>query len=356
MPVHRASPRSNPPSSSRALTLGLLLVLVAGCSREPAAPQATSQPATPSTHVGQRVCAECHERESALWMGSDHQRAMEPADRAVGDFKNASLLYNGIRSTFTTNGNRLMTRTDGPDGQMRDYQVAYTFGITPLQQYLVAFPGGRYQALNVAWDTRPKAAGGQRWFHLYPGEKVDHRDVLHWTGPAQNWNFMCADCHSTNLQKRYDAASDRYDTTWSEINVSCEACHGPGSRHVEWARKPAAARTAGRRAEGPRLHDEGHIGGALDAAGRRVHRAANRAAVVTARGRDVRPLPCEGRARVADVRARTAAGRHAPCRAARRRPVRSRRPDPRRGLRVRVVPAEQDVHGRRHVFELPRPA
>ncbi len=107
------------------------------------------------------------------------------------------------------------------------------------------FPGGRYQALSVAWDTRPKAAGGQRWFHLYPGEKVDHRDVLHWTGVAQNWNFMCADCHSTNLQKRYDAASDTFDTTWSEINVSCEACHGPGSRHVEWARRAKAAGGSG---------------------------------------------------------------------------------------------------------------
>jgi Tfp pilus assembly protein PilF len=235
-----------PPLHSRLswTLLSVTLVLLAGCGREPAAPAATVQAPAPTTHVGQRVCAECHQKESALWMGSDHQRAMEPADRAVGDFKNASLLYNGIRSSFSTDGNRLMARTDGPGGQMRDYEIAYTFGITPLQQYLVAFPGGRYQALNVAWDSRPKAAGGQRWFHLYPGEKVDHRDVLHWTGPAQNWNFMCADCHSTNLQKRYDAASDRYDTTWSEINVSCEACHGPGSRHVEWARKPAGARTA----------------------------------------------------------------------------------------------------------------
>ena len=220
-------------------------MLAAGCGREPAAPATTVQAPAPSTHVGQRVCAECHQKESVLWQGSDHQRAMQSADLALGDFKKASFTYNGITSTFFTDENRLMARTDGPDGRLRDYPVAYTFGVAPLQQYLVAFPGGRYQALNVAWDTRPKAAGGHRWFHLYPGEKVDYRDVLHWTGVAQNWNFMCADCHSTNLQKRYDAASDTFDTTWSEINVSCEACHGPGSRHVEWARRAKAAGGSG---------------------------------------------------------------------------------------------------------------
>lgn len=165
---------------------------------------------------------------------------MEPADRALGNFAGATLTYNGVRSTFYTESGRPMIRTDGPDGQLGAYPVAYTFGVTPLQQYLVALPGGRYQALSLAWDSRPKPSGGQRWFHLYPGEKVDHRDVLHWTGPAQNWNFMCADCHSTNLEKRYDAAADRFDTTWSEINVSCEACHGAGSRHVDWARHAGA--------------------------------------------------------------------------------------------------------------------
>jgi len=88
----------------------------------------------------------------------------------------------------------------------------------------------------LAWDSRPKGEGGQRWFHLYPNEKIIHNDTIHWTGPDQNWNYMCADCHSTNLKKNYDLKSDTYSTTWSEINVSCEACHGPGSHHVEWAR------------------------------------------------------------------------------------------------------------------------
>ena len=135
-------------------------------------------------------------------------------------------------------------RTDGPDGALRAYRIAYTFGVEPLQQYLIEFPGGSYQALTIAWDSRPAAAGGQRWFHLYPGEKIHHGDVLHWTGLLQNWNYMCADCHSTNLQKNYRLAEDRFDTTWTDMSVSCEACHGPGSRHVAWAQPGSRQRSA----------------------------------------------------------------------------------------------------------------
>ena len=130
-----------------------------------------------------------------------------------------------------------MVRTDGPDGKLADFEVKYTFGVTPLQQYLIEFPGGRLQSLGVAWDTRHEAEGGQRWFHLYPAEKIDHKDPLHWTGLYQNWNLQCAACHSTNLKKGYDGASNTYKTTFSEINVGCEACHGAGSGHVEWAKK-----------------------------------------------------------------------------------------------------------------------
>ena len=103
------------------------------------------------------------------------------------------------------------------------------------REYLVEFRGGRLQALNWAWDSRPIDQGGQRWFHLYPSEKIARDDPLHWTQASQNWNYMCAECHSTNLQKNYDPGSRAYATTWSEIDVSCEACHGSGSDHVRWA-------------------------------------------------------------------------------------------------------------------------
>ena len=124
------------------------------------------------------------------------------------------------------------------------FEIAYTFGADPLQQYLIRFPDGRLQALGLAWDTRPRADGGQRWFHLYPGVTLRPPDPFHWTGREQTWNYQCAECHSTDLRKGYDVAANRYATTWAELTVSCEECHGPGSAHVAWAegRPPGAAR------------------------------------------------------------------------------------------------------------------
>src|SRR5262245_33734294 len=157
------------------------------------------------------------------------------ATTVLGNFKDAQFSAGGITSRFFTRDGKFYVNTDGPDGKLHDYEIRYTFGVAPLQQYLVEFPGGRLQALGIAWDTRPKEQDGQRWFHLYPEQTISHDDPLHWTGRNQNWNYMCAECHSTNLRKGYDLGADRYATTWSELNVACEACHGPAAEHVKWA-------------------------------------------------------------------------------------------------------------------------
>ncbi|WP_084245718.1 tetratricopeptide repeat protein [Rhodoplanes sp. Z2-YC6860] len=198
---------------------------------------ASSQAARPATFVGSEVCAGCHKPEFDRWRTSQHQRAMDHAtDQSVlGDFNNASFENHGVTSRFFRKDGKFFVETDGPDGQLATFQIKYTFGFDPLQQYLIEFPDGRLQALSVAWDSRPKDHGGQRWFHLYPNENIRHDDSLHWTKLNQNWNFMCAECHSTGVRKNYDAAKDRFATTWSEISVGCEACHGQGSRHVAWA-------------------------------------------------------------------------------------------------------------------------
>jgi cytochrome c553 len=188
-------------------------------------------------YVGEQICSSCHQQQSSQWKGSHHEMAMQPAnkDTVLADFNKTSLTHDGVTSHFFKRADDYVVNTAGPDGKLHDYKIKYTFGVYPLQQYLVEFPGGRLQALDVAWDSRSKEQGGQRWFRLNPDEKIPAGDVLHWTGPNLNWNYMCAECHSTNLKKNFDSTSNRYDTTWSEINVSCEACHGAGGNHVSWA-------------------------------------------------------------------------------------------------------------------------
>jgi len=235
----------------RALLGGLLLALAVaaflfftGRSRQP---QDASDPIIePAGYLGREACAGCHPAQDALWRGSDHDLAMQVADRetVLGNFDNATFTHFGVTSSFFEREGKYFVRTEGPDGALHDYQVAYTFGVRPLQQYLVAFPGGRYQTLSLSWDARPAADGGQRWFDLHPDEKIAPDDELHWTAPNFNWNFMCAECHSTNLRKNYLLEEDRYETTWSEIDVACEACHGPGSRHVAWAETLSQGETA----------------------------------------------------------------------------------------------------------------
>lgn len=191
-------------------------------------------------YVGSSRCRSCHTAQYESWKGSHHNQAMQTAEpgRVLGDFDNARVTHGGVTSTFFRRAEKFWVRTDGADGTLQEFEVKYTFGVSPLQQYLIELPGGRVQALSVAWDSRSREAGGQRWLHLYAGERIDHTDELHWTGRQQNWNFMCADCHSTNVRKGYDATGDQFQTTWSEMNVACEACHGPGSRHATWGSTP----------------------------------------------------------------------------------------------------------------------
>ena len=217
----------------------LLAVALAayGCGAEERAAAPSARPAPPpvekATYVGSSVCAECHAAESARWKESDHALAMQAASASTlrGEFGDgAALRHFGVSSRFLRDGERFTVETEGGT-----HEVAYAFGVDPLQQLLVEGPRGRLQALDTAWDTRPAERGGARWFHLQR-DAVPPGDVLHWSRPSHTWNAMCADCHVVDYEKGYDAAEDRYASRWSELGVGCEACHGPGSRHVAWAR------------------------------------------------------------------------------------------------------------------------
>ncbi len=201
-------------------------------------------PAHRPAYVEDAACGACHVQQYNDWLASHHDRAMQVAgaETVLGDFDNAAFDHFGVESRFFRRDGGFFVRTDGPDGGLEDFEVRYTFGVEPLQQYLIPLPGGRFQALGVAWDT----VRGE-WFHLYPDEAIHAGDPLHWTGRLQNWNSGCAECHSTDVDVDYDASGRTYGTTWSAIDVGCQACHGPGARHVEWAdgRRPALVEAAG---------------------------------------------------------------------------------------------------------------
>ncbi len=229
----------------RHFSIQLLLLILVGCG--PAEQPSVVADDQPPSYVGSDTCAACHQEQFDAWRDSHHELAMQHATESsvLGDFSGVEFRYFGTTSTFSERNGTYYVRTDDQNGNLQDFPVKYVFGVVPLQQYLVEFPGGKLQTLPIAWDSRPDEDGGQRWFHIYPDERIDHRDELHWTGREQNWNYMCAECHSTNLEKNYSADTDSFDTTWSEISVGCEGCHGPASVHISQAERDDFGSRAG---------------------------------------------------------------------------------------------------------------
>ena len=214
--------------------------------------------AAPARFVGSQKCAACHASEQAAWSSSHHRHAMEPAEASTvrGDFGDVTFRYFGRQTRFFREGASFLVTTENQQGQPQTFQVAYTLGYAPLQQYLVAFEDGRIQALPFAWDTRPREQGGQRWFHLYPDTNVTPADPLFWTRPRQNWNHQCGDCHTTAFSKRFSDATGRFDSQWSETGAGCESCHGPGSAHVEATERGARGAEARRSVNGLHMQTE----------------------------------------------------------------------------------------------------
>ena len=226
------------------------------CLAATAAPAASTN--GPVGYVGSEDCTECHAGQTAAWQRSDHFKSMQrPSPESVaGDFADARVAFHGIETFFRSDGDGYIVDTIGRSGARAALPVRYVFGYRPLQQYLVARDDGVLQAFDVAWDNRSREAGGQRWYHLQPDEKITPGHPFFWTGHAMNWASHCADCHSTHVVSTFDAKSERFGADYAEINVACEACHGPAGEHVRLARSGALAdaqRAGFSLSSGPRL-------------------------------------------------------------------------------------------------------
>lgn len=234
---------------TRFIVFLLLILSITGCDK-PTAPADTKpadtktanteQASKPAQYVGSEQCQSCHASEQQDWLSSDHHKAMMTMDsnnvhnNVLGNFSAPPLKHHQQQTSFKHEAGKHQIITDQKTSSAATLDLQYTFGVFPLQQYLTAFPDGRLQSLPFAWDSRTEKSGGQRWYHLYNDEKIVPGDVLHWRSPSHNANHMCIECHTTDFSKNYDAKNNSYQSTWKEIGVGCESCHGPGSNHIAW--------------------------------------------------------------------------------------------------------------------------
>jgi len=214
----------------------------------PPAPAKRARSRAREEFVGSAACTPCHKAQSDAYRGSHHQKALvqpSPATRPQFDAKRSTSQLGGT-TKFSLRDGAPVVSTPVPGGKTATFPIAYVSGVWPLEQYVVATERGKLQSLGVVWDSRAPDAGGAEWFHVYGPGGIAPDDPLFFTAPAQNWNHVCADCHSTLVERRYDPADDSFDTRWAELSVGCEACHGPGREHIRAAQagKPSDALAA----------------------------------------------------------------------------------------------------------------
>jgi tetratricopeptide (TPR) repeat protein len=185
-------------------------------------------------YAGSESCKSCHEEAYAQWVKSNHGLAerlpVAALDRAAFD-PTRSFKHGTQRTTVMMRGTNYAVNCPGLTASNETHLVARVIGNDPLRQFLVPFPGGRFQTLEASYDPHRN-----EWFNVYGDEDRRPGEWGHWTGRGMNWNSMCAGCHNTRLRKNYDPPTDSYHTTMAEMTVGCEACHGPLKNHVEWQR------------------------------------------------------------------------------------------------------------------------
>ena len=202
-------------------------------------------------------CQACHASQAHDWQQSHHAKAMQLPDRqtVLAPFAGEVAVYDGLSARFSKAVESAPVEEQDQTGSVKNtlvhpkkedpsafvialedagrpeaggvYQVRYTFGFSPLQQYLIEKAPGQIQVAPFAFDTRPESLGGQQWYHLDEKLGETRHPRLDWDQPLQSWNGMCADCHSTGVKRGFDPERNLFSTSFTGVAVECTACHVP---------------------------------------------------------------------------------------------------------------------------------
>ncbi|HEX8026902.1 MAG TPA: multiheme c-type cytochrome [Vicinamibacterales bacterium] len=212
-------------------------------ANEPPSPQYAGTRAQPvattgSDYLGSDSCAKCHDAEHKQWKDSIHIKMTKPVAEAtiLGDFRDGTRFADHDRSyAFSTKDGKPFVSVSFGGRAAETYAVDYTLGAKRYQGYLSMLPNGGIYVLPVFWHV-----GAKRWIDWK--ELTPIPDGVH--NIRQIWNTNCFNCHATNIAQGYDIGEMKYKSTWTEMGIGCEACHGPGRQHTElmeaWEKDPGS--------------------------------------------------------------------------------------------------------------------
>ena len=206
--------------------------------RDAAALKGPPYESSAAVYVGSAACQRCHESAYETWRNTLHVQMTKPIAeaRVEGDFRNASLNQRGQTSSMETRDGRYFISIARNNRPAEKLEVHYTLGARRFQGYLSKLPDGRIYVLPVFWHNEAKR--WVDWKEITPVPDDPDHDL------RQIWNVTCVNCHATNLAKNFNPSTNTYATTWTEMGIGCEACHGPGARHIDvvtaWQKNPAS--------------------------------------------------------------------------------------------------------------------
>jgi len=176
-------------------------------------------------NVGAAACAKCHAVINHQWAGSLHGKMMRRAttESVEGDFSRGKVALHGSSYVVQHRDGKYYVTESELNNKATEHLIDYTLGSKRIQHYLTTLPDGRVLILPTTWDNIAK-----KWVHV--GDVQNPEEDA--SGPIQVWNKSCYSCHVSQADKNFDAQQLRYQTTWQDLGINCESCHGPGREHV----------------------------------------------------------------------------------------------------------------------------
>lgn len=189
-------------------------------------------PAAVSTagYAGAVACGTCHQAEYAKWRQSPHGRAMAvpSPESIIGVFDGKAVELPDGRAVPMRDGDRYVI--DVQHGTSRERMAVDLVLASGRQHQLLVNRGGdgTLRLLPIWWSTV-----SDRWRPLEAAHRpgaLDPGSPRHWAASGMP-ELNCLTCHLSGARHRI--AANAIETTWRDLAIDCESCHGPGQAHVD---------------------------------------------------------------------------------------------------------------------------